>query len=540
MHMGRGDSTEESEGVGTMYDPLKAKAKVVLYSVIAFTMGLGLASGFGWTDVSHAMPVIDERPQVLPAAVKPARDLSDAFVSLADAVTPAVVRLETRRPVRAARGFDGGGQVPDAFRQFFDGQEDGREPAPQQGQISGGSGFIFSEDGYILTNNHVVEGADEVRVYLSDRRYFIADVIGADPYTDVAVVKIDAGERLPAMSFGDSDEVRVGEWVVAIGNPGFGASTQLDYTVTAGIISARGRGLRLLQRDLQTRFGSEAAAFAIEDFIQTDAVINPGNSGGPMVNLDGQVVGINSAIASSTGFYQGYGFAIPINLARRVMQDLVEFGSVRRPLIGVRIVDVAAEDAEAYGLPTVSGVLVQDVTDGGPAVGVLQGEDVIVALDGEPVGYVAELQAKIAERHPGDRVELSVFRDGRARTMTLRLDEAPINEERTVLMADTDLAEERLGLNVEPITAEVAAQLDLPSTEGGVLIARVARGSAADRRGLGAYEGWKLTRINDTPISTTQDVREALDRVSAGEIVSVHVLDPRVDDSRVINVRMPR
>ncbi|NJD19709.1 MAG: trypsin-like serine protease, partial [Gemmatimonadetes bacterium] len=206
------------------------------------------------------------------------------------------------------------------------------------------------------------------------------------------------------MSFGDSDQVKVGEWILAIGNPGFGSSTQLDYTVTAGIVSARGRGLGLLNRDLQQdpRYGADQAGFAIEDFIQTDAVINPGNSGGPMVNLKGQVVGINSAIASPTGFYTGYGFAIPINLARRIMQDLIEFGSVRRPAIGVTIQDVVAEDAEQYGLPKVSGVLVQSVRAGTPSVGKLQAEDVIVARDGEPVGYVAELQAKIAERHPGD------------------------------------------------------------------------------------------------------------------------------------------
>lgn len=385
----------------------------------------------------------------------------------------------------------------------------------------------------------MVEGADEVRVYLADRRYFIAEVVGADPYTDVAVVKIDAGEPLQAMSFGDSDAVRVGEWVVAIGNPGFGASTQLDYTVTAGIVSARGRGLQLLQRDLFNRFGSEAAGFAIEDFIQTDAVINPGNSGGPMVNLEGQVVGINSAIASSTGFYQGYGFAIPINLARRIMQDLVEYGTVRRPLIGVRITDVAAEDAEVYGLPKVSGVLVQGITEGGPAEGVLRSEDVIVALDDEPVGYVAELQAKIAERHPGDRVELTIYRDGQPQEVTVRLDEAPINEQPAVVADAAEAVEQRLGMNVEPVTPEVASRFDLSATEDGVIITQVARGSAADRRGLGAYEGWKLARINDASIQSTADVRRVLDGVQAGTIVSLEVHDPRTDDSRVVNIRMP-
>lgn len=520
-----------------MYDPLKAKTKVVLYIAVAFLFGLGMASGLGWTAESYAAPGIDESPQVSAAAVQPARDLSDAFVNLADVVTPAVVRIETRRPVRAASRQ----QVPDAFRRFFDIPE-GREEAPQQGQISGGSGFIFSEDGFILTNNHVVEGADEVRVYLPDRRYFLAEVVGADPYTDVAVVKIDAGETLPAMSFGDSDGLRVGEWVLAIGNPGFGSSTQLDYTVTAGIVSARGRGLQLLQRDVFNRFGSDYAGFAIEDFIQTDAVINPGNSGGPMVNLEGQVVGINSAIASSTGYYQGYGFAIPINLARRIMEDLVEYGSVRRPLIGVQIDDIEAEDAEVYNLPKVSGVLIQGITADGPAEGVLQDEDVIVALDGEPVGYVAELQAKIAERHPGDRVELTIYRNGSPRTVTIRLDEAPINDRAPDVAEAAVLAEDRLGMSVEPITPEVAGQLGLSGDDAqGVIIANVARGSAAARRNLDQFVGAKLTRVNDTPIRGLDDVRQALGEVAAGEIVSLHVLlDPETGDTRVVNIRMPR
>ena len=519
-----------------MYDPLRAKAKVVFYSAVAFLFGMGIASGMGWTQSSHAMPTLTEAPQVSEAAVRPAKDLSDAFVNLADVVTPGVVRIETTRPARIASGQG----VPDAFRRFFDIPE-GETPqnGPPESSVSGGSGFIVSDDGYILTNNHVVEGAEEVRVYLADRRYFIAEIVGTDPFTDVAVIKINAGEPLQSMSLGDSDDVSVGEWILAIGNPGFGASTQLDYPVTAGIVSARGRGLGLLNRDLSRdrRYGPGAAGFAIEDFIQTDAVINPGNSGGPMVNLDGQVVGINSAIASATGYYQGYGFAIPMNLARRVMEDLIEFGMVQRPRIGVQIQDVAAEDAEAYGLPTVSGVLVQDVQEGGPAQGVLESEDVIVSLEGEPVGYTAELQAKIAEQRPGDRVTLGVYRGGQRREVTVRLDEAPIQEQEPAVAESSVMAEERLGFNVEPLTEEGAAQLGYDEAEG-VVISDVARGSAAARRGLGAYTGWRLTRVNETQVSSPSDVRQALDGVGADEIVSLHV--SFVDGtSAVVNIRMP-
>jgi serine protease Do len=516
-----------------MYDPLRAKAKVVLYSGIAFLFGVGMASGLGWTSASHAMPSLTEAPQVAPAEVQPALDLSESFTNLAEAVTPAVVRIESRRPGQVVSPT---GQVPDAFRRFFPDQGDLGEPAPRVGS---GSGFIVTDDGYILTNNHVVEGADEVTVYFPDRRYFTARIVGTDPFTDVAVIKIDATEALPHMSFGDSDELKVGEWILAIGNPGFGSSTQLDFTVTAGIISARGRTLALLRDDLfqDPRYGEAASGYTIEDFIQTDAVINPGNSGGPMVNLRGQVVGINSAIASTSGSYQGYGFAIPINLARRVMEDLIEYGMVQRPRIGVSIDMVRAEDAEVYGLPAVSGVLVQEVQRDGPAVGVLQAEDVIVALDGEPVGYVAELQAKIAERRPGDRVELTIYRDGRPVDVSVRLTEAPINARRVVAEAPTVRSEERLGIQLQPLDPETAAQLGFDAP-GGVVLSNVQPGSAAQRRNVGAFVRQKLVRVNDEQVQTSEDVSEALDGVAPGEIVSLHFQDAQ-GTQRVVNLRMP-
>jgi serine protease Do len=414
---------------------------------------------------------------------------------------------------------------------------DGQGQAPPR--VSSGSGFIVSEDGYILTNNHVVEGADEVTVYFPDRRYLRAEVVGTDPYTDVAVIKVDTDRPLPSMSFGNSDALKVGEWVLAIGNPGFGSSAQLDFTVTAGIISARGRPLGLLQRDLREdpRFGDDRSRWAIEDFIQTDAVINPGNSGGPMVNLQGQVVGMNSAIASTTGVYQGYGFAIPINLARRVMEDLVEYGHVLRPRIGVSIQEVSAEDAEVYGLPSVSGVLVQTVEEDGPADGVLQAEDVVVAIGGDPVGYVAELQAKIAERRPGDRVTVTVYRNRRRMDVTLRLAEAPINDTPSVVAGRDVHAEDRLGINVEELDAELAEQIGFQSA-GGVILSEVAPGSAAARRDVAQFRGNKLIQVNDTEIGSTDDVRTALSRVPSGEIVSLHFEDPE-GLQRVVNVRMP-
>jgi len=517
-----------------MYDPLKAKAKVVLYSALAFVFGVGMASGLGWTSPTHAMPSVTEAPQVSPEAVQPALDLSGAFTNLAEAVTPAVVRIESTRPGVVTPTT----QVPEAFRRFFDQPRSGDAGEPEP-RVASGSGFVVSEDGYILTNNHVVEGADEVRVFFPDRRYMSARIVGNDPFTDVAVIKVDAPGPLAHMAFGNSDDLKVGEWILAIGNPGFGSSTQLDFTVTAGIISARGRGLGLLRNDLlnDPRFGEGASGYTIEDFIQTDAVINPGNSGGPMVNLRGQVVGINSAIASSTGVYQGYGFAIPINLARRVMEDLVEFGHVQRPRMGVTIENVQAEDAELYGLESVSGVLVQTVQDDTPAAGVLRPEDVIVAIDGEAVGYVAELQAKIAEHHPGETVTVTIYRDRRRQDVRLRLTEAPINGTPVVAAAPAVHSEERLGINVEALSAELAEQLGYPSP-GGVVLREVAPGSAAQRRNVGGFVGYRLVRINDAVITTPDDVREALDDVAPGQIVSLHFQDAQ-GAQRVVNIRMP-
>lgn len=519
-----------------MFDPLKAKARIVLLVSTTFLVGVAIASGLGWTSASHAMPAITGAPQVSEAAVRAALDLSEAFTNLADAVTPAVVRIETRRPAPATSSRD----VPEGLRRYFDSPRRDGEPRPPQSRIAGGTGFIVSPDGYILTNNHVIEGATDLRVYFPDRRYFQARVIGADPFTDIAVIKVDVDEELPTIPLGDSDEVRVGEWILAIGNPGFGASTQLDFTVTAGIISARGRGLALLQRNLRNdpRYGSELSPYAIEDFIQTDAVINPGNSGGPMVNLRGQVVGINSAIASETGVYQGYGFAIPINLARRVMEDLIEYGNVRRPRIGVVIDEVRPEDAEVYGLPSVSGVLVQSVDPVGPSAGSLLAEDVIVSLDGQPVGYVSELQAEVAERRPGDRVRVTVYRDRRPVDIVVRLGEAPLNNVPSVVTANDALPTRQLGINVELLDAEQAQRGGYPES-GGVIISGVAQGSAAERSGFGRYRGWKLVRINRGQINSPADVRSALDRVESGEIVSLYVQSP-AGDERVANVRMPR
>jgi len=518
-----------------MFDPLRTKARVILTIALGFVGGLALASGLGWTGSSYAMPTITQVPQVSEEAVQPALDLSTAFANTAEAVTPAVVRIEvvSTQTVRSR----GGMPIPDEFRQFFRMPEEGEtQEIPRQG---GGSGFIVSEDGYILTNNHVVEGAEDIRVFLIDGRYYTASVVGTDPTTDVAVIKIDESD-LPHLSLGTANNLRVGEWVLAIGNPGLGGNAataaDLDYTVTAGIVSAKGRPLRLIQRELaQNPEVGVDAGFAIEDYIQTDAVINTGNSGGPMVNIRGQVVGINSAIYSPTGLYAGYGFAIPIDLAARVMEDLVEYGRVRRAWLGVRMTEVALEDQEAFNLPRVAGVLVQEVTDGGPAEGAgLEQGDVIYSVDGTVIRGPNHLQNIIAQQAPGTDVTVEVYRNRSPRTFRISLGEAPLTQAVQPEPQPVEPAsEEKLGIGVQELTQELAEAIGYED-DGGVVISQVTRLGPAGRRGV--LQGEKILEINGQSVQTPDDVRQILRGVESGDVVSLRLgwID---GTSRIVNVR---
>ena len=511
-----------------MYDPLRAKIKLAFYSALACLFGLGMTSALGWTGVTHSMPVIETAPQVPVEAVRPAVDLSDAFVNVADMVTPAVVRIEARRQGQLSRSQGG------FFRNLPD-------PDSQRDRVSGGSGFVVSSDGYILTNNHVIAEATLLTVFLQDRRSFPATLVGRDPFTDVAVIKIDA-QGLTQLSLGSSNDLRVGEWIVAIGNPGFGGTSRaLDYTVTAGIVSALGRPLQLLQRELQedpeTR---ENRGFAIEDFIQTDAVINPGNSGGPMVNLRGQVVGINSAIASRTGFYQGYGFAIPIDLAQRVMEDLLEYGQVRRALLGVGMGSIDQISAEKYGLPTVTGVEVTMITPDGPAEQHgLRPYDVIVAIDDQQIGRVGQLQQVIALRRPGDRIDVTIYREGRSITLEVELGEYPLSAEPLAVAASPDPDDSgmdaKLGLRIEDMTRESASTFGFGEVDGAI-ITDVQVNGPAERRGVVA--GYKVLEIDRQPVRWAADARRIMADVEPGDIVTLR-LATGADLSRVFHVRVP-
>jgi serine protease Do len=385
----------------------------------------------------------------------------------------------------------------------------------------------------------VVEGAEQVTVRLLDRREFKARVIGTDPNTDVAVLKIDAKD-LPPIALGNSDDARVGEWVLAIGNP---LGEGLTFTVTSGIVSAKGRALNGLPGRGQ---GS------IQDFIQTDAAINPGNSGGPLVSVRGEVIGINSAIASETGFYSGYGFAIPINLARTVMNQLIESGKVHRAALGVSIADVSINDAQYVGLPEIRGVVVKDIpSDDSPAkaAGIEPG-DIIVAVEGKPVEYVGQLQQVIGFRKPGDVVKVEVARKGGVRkTFNVKLQ--PLNDSPQVASADEEMSDSgetpggtamnRLGISVEPVSPEAAQELQLTPDTRGLIVTDVTPGGPAwevlfDDPQRGGPD--IILSVEGKTVRTESDLRTALQAEKPGSIVTIRVYNPRAQSRRVERIRL--
>ncbi len=516
-----------------MFDPLRFKTRIVIYTVAAFVLGIGGASAMGWAAPATTLPAVTQIPQVSDAQIQPALDLSEAFVNIAEAVTPAVVRIEAERPASAAAQSQL--PIPEEFRQFF---EDPNTVPPDQlpPQTAGGSGFIVSPDGYVLTNDHVVGDATSIRVFLPDRREYVAELVGTDPTTDVAVIKINDGQ-LPVLSLGSSADLKVGEWVLAVGNPGLGGGSRpLDYTVTSGIVSAIGRPLQLIGSEL-LREGDERAGFAIEDFIQTDAVINPGNSGGPMVNLRGQVVGINSAIASRTGYYQGYGFAIPVDLAKRIMEDLIQFGEVRRAYLGIEMRDITTVDAEYYGLPRTMGALVNNAVGGGPAARAgLQQEDVIVAIEGVEVERPGQLQLLIAQRRPGDEVEVRFYRDGEPRQITVELGTSPLGPRVAEAPTPAESSQQRIGIDVMPLDGPTAARFGYDSP-GGLIISGVSPAGPAARAGIRA--GQRLLDVNRREVEDVSDVEQLLNDVTPGQIVSLRIGAPD-GTSRIVNLRIPQ
>ena len=425
--------------------------------------------------------------------------MEEAFSAVADRVTPAVVNVSTvsRRPA------GGSTDDPQRFREFFGDEFYERyfKRRPREEPRSSGSGVIVDPAGYILTNNHVIENAQDITVRLSDSRKFTATLVGRDPKTDLAVLKVDAPAPLPTAELGDSERLRVGQWVVAIGNP-FG----LDRTVTVGIVSATAR----------TRVG----VTTYENFIQTDASINPGNSGGPLANLDGRVIGINTAIVAAG---QGIGFSIPINEAKAVMGQLIARGKVVRGWLGIAIQDVTDELAGSFGVSEREGVLVADVIKGGPgeAAGLRPG-DVIVELGGTKIREVPDLQRRVANVAPGQTVAVGVVRDRAPQRLTVRVGEMPADDAATA-EAEIDIGPEGFGLQVEPLAPDTAERLGLSFSQG-LLVTDVAAGGPADRAGL--RRGDVILEVDRKPVPDALGLQKALGAVPAGRSVLVWVHRP--------------
>lgn len=416
-----------------------------------------------------AGPVSGQSPSSPPALANDyAQSLSNSFETVANGITPSVVSISAiKKPKKISGQRKQLGENPfDPFRDFFGGDPLSPFQAPDDGGQQGlGTGVVVDEKGYILTNNHVVGEADELTVVLNDKRRFKAQIVGRDPKTDIAVIKINAS-NLSAARLGDSDKLKIGEWVIACGNP-FG----LSNSITAGIVSAKGRSI------------SRGGQF--EDFIQTDAAINPGNSGGPLLNLKGEVVGINTAIFSRSGGYMGIGFAIPIGMARSVMESLITKGKVIRGWLGVSIQNLTEDLSKSFAYPEgTEGALVGSVSAGSPAAkaGVLQ-EDIITGFNGTKITDVNQLRNLVASTSPGQNVSIEVFRDKQKKTLTVKVDELTGQDEEMLAQEEKLDSSADLGIDLQTLTPELARQLRTKKTSG-VIVTNVQPGGLADSAGL--------------------------------------------------------
>ncbi|WP_367865186.1 Do family serine endopeptidase [Pedobacter sp. WC2423] len=485
--------------------------KIAFIVLAAFIGGAVAIGGYKMFERSTSGMTLTEKQNVLFASnpVKISSTGAVDFVQAAAAVSPAVVHIRT---TFKAEGSDGGGSGSpmDMMEEFFGGRGGRRSRAPR---AASGSGVILTPDGYIVTNNHVVDNADKIQVVLSDRRKVEAKVIGRDPNTDLALIKVDASD-LPVVKMGNSDNVQVGEWVLAVGFP-----LDLQTTVTAGIVSAKSRAIGILNRDQQPteeeyeeyqRTGKAPARTnsAIESYIQTDAAINPGNSGGALVNANGELIGINAAIASQTGTNEGYGFAIPVNLAKKILEDFKKYGSVKRGYVGVTFQELNADAAENLKISDVSGLYVNDVmpNGGGAAAGIKKG-DIIKKVEGREVFASPDLQEKIGRMSPGDKVQLTISRDGKEQNVnvTLKGDES-LNKAKTLVAAKTTgTTMSKLGASFAPASPAIKAKFGV---KNGVVVTGVEPGKAFDN--LDIPKGLLVTSINGKPVNSAKDVEAAL------------------------------
>ncbi|WP_416898808.1 MAG: DegQ family serine endoprotease [Minwuia sp.] len=459
-----------------------------------------------------------------------ARAAPESFAPLVKKLKPAVVNIQVTQQAGKAGPHEGfempqvpeGSPFEEFFKDFFDKRR--RQAPGNRSLTSVGSGFVIDAGGLIVTNNHVIDGADEIRVFFSDGESLDAELVGTDPKTDVAVLRVkpNDGVTLTAVPWGNSDAAEEGDWVIAIGNP-----LGLGGTVTAGIVSARGRDIR---------------SGPYDDFIQTDASINKGNSGGPLFNVDGEVIGINTAIFSQTGGSIGIGFAVPANLARPVVDQLVKFGRTKRGWLGVRIQTVTPELAEGLGMDQPRGALVAGVTDSSPAgdAGIKSG-DVIVAFNGRSIDEMRELPRIVAETGVGKEVPVKVWRKGEEQEFKVTLGEleaaekemAAVDPEQTTEPVESSL--DSLGLKLSPVTDALRDQFGIDAEKGAV-VTDVAPESSAAEKGLRA--GDVIIEVNQEPVSTPSDVAKQVKSVSDTKARSVLLLVQRGDDRLFIAVRL--
>jgi serine protease Do len=428
------------------------------------------------------------------------QSIPESFTHLAEIASQAVVNIRTVKTIK------GGGRVfrqfkkgpfgkDDPFHDFFD-RFLGEERPRDFKQRSLGSGFVIDKDGYIVTNNHVVENADKIEVILNDEKEFEAEIVGRDANTDLALIKIKSRRDLPVLQFGDSDDLKVGQWVVAIGSP-FG----LEHTVTAGIVSAKGRVI---------------GSGPYDDFIQTDASINPGNSGGPLLNMGGEVVGINTAIFAGG---QGIGFAIPVNLAKKIIGQLKSGGEVIRGWLGVGIQDISEEVAEYYGIEEKKGVLVTEVFPGDPADKAgIKSKDIILSINGKTVGTAREITGIIADTGVGETVKVKVLRNGKAKTYKVEIakrEGAKISARKTRKEHQAEL-----GIRVAEVTPEIARRLNLKEAKG-VIVAGVEPDSKAAEAGLRVHD--IIKEVNHLSITSASDLNKAIDNIKDGETINMFI-----------------
>ena len=493
---------EQKEGV------MKQSCSFTLGAAVgAIVLSVALLSGGFSLSTSQASGTTAGSPAATAAPL--VQQGGSGFTEVAKAVTPAVVNITTTVAEKISDSRDPRDEMRERMEEFFGspfgpfgpGPRGHRGPAEPRGHRGGGmgSGVIVSPDGYVLTNNHVIDSARDVTVTLPDKREFKGRIVGTDPKTDLAVVKID-GSNLPSVSWGDSSKLQVGEYVLAVGNP-FG----LNSTVTLGIVSALGRG----------RMGITQ----YEDFIQTDAAINPGNSGGALVNTRGELVGINTAIFSQTGGYQGVGFAVPTSMSKPVYESLVKTGKVVRGFLGIGIQDLNPDLVKSFGLKESKGALVSDVREDSPAeqAGLKQG-DVIIAYDGSPVEDAVALQKVVTRTSVGTKVSMKIIRDGREKNLTVTIGEQP----ETTQIAKTESGSTDhafVGVTVQELDRDTARELGLKGKQQGVVVTAVEPDSGADKAGL--QPGDVIREVNRQPVKSVKDFEKASAHLKKGENVLI-------------------